>query len=141
MGGGGGGSLPYLLFNGPEDLTTTDKANLLARNFSCNSTIDDGSQQLPDFPSRTEQRLSSKNITAKMVSCVIYNLDASKATGQTEFQQLSLRCVLQSFLMFLLSYTINPWLNLVFLPVGNLHWLCQFLKMIERDLIQVSIIL
>ena len=50
----------------------SDKANLFARN---------GSQQLPDFPSRTEQRLSSKNITAKMTSRAIYVLDASKATG------------------------------------------------------------
>ena len=38
--------------------------------------------------------------------------------------------------MFLLSYTINAWPNLVFLPVGNLHWLCQFLKIMKRDLIQ-----
>ena len=59
-----GGSIPYLhLFDGPDVLTTsTDKANHVARNSSCNSTLDDGYQQLPDF--RTEQRLS----TAKMVS-------------------------------------------------------------------------
>ena len=37
-------------------------------------------QQLADLPSRTEQKLSSKNITAKMVSRAIYDLDASKAT-------------------------------------------------------------
>ena len=42
------------------------------------------------------------NITAKMVSCAIYDLDASKATVQTEFQPLSSRCVLQSFLLFIL---------------------------------------
>ena len=47
-----------------------------------------------------------------------------------EFQPLSLKCVLQCFLLLLLSYTINAWPNLVFLPVGNLH---QFLKMIERS--------
>ena len=41
----------------------------------------DGSQQLPDFPFHTKQRLSSKNITAKIVSCTIYDLDTSKATG------------------------------------------------------------
>ena len=58
-----------------------------------------------------------------------------------EFQPLSLQCFLQSLLLFLLSYTINAWLNLVFFPVGNLHWLCPFLKMMERDLIEVSIIL
>ena len=54
---------------------------------------------------------------------------------------LKLRCILQSFILFLLSYTINDWQNLVFLPVGNLHQLCQFFKMMERDLIQVSIVL
>ena len=64
-----------------------------------------------------------------------------KSLAQTEFQPLSLRGILQSFLLFLLSYTINAWLNLVFLPVGNLYRLCQFLKMMERDLIQVSIFL
>ena len=132
-------SLPYL-FNGPEVLTTSiDKANLFSRNFSCNSTLDDGSQQLTDFPSHTEKKLSSKNITAKMVSSAIHNLDAStiKPLAQTEFQPLSLRCVLHSFLLFLLSYTIGR----IFLPVGTLHRLCQFLKMMERDLVQVSIIL
>ena len=61
-----GGSPPYLLF-------------LMARTFSCNSTLDDGSQQFPDSPSRTDQRLSSENITIKMVSHTIYNIDASKA--------------------------------------------------------------
>ena len=49
-------SQPYLLFfNGTEVQTlSTIKANLFARNFSCNSTLDDGSQQLPDFPSHTD---------------------------------------------------------------------------------------
>ena len=108
---------------------STDKANLVPRNFSCNSTFDDGSQQLPDFPSRNERRLSFKNITAKMVSCAIYNLDASRATGPHRIPAiLSFRCVLQWFLLFLPSYTINAWLNLVFLPAGNLHRLCQFLN-------------
>ena len=108
------------LFNGPDVLSTsTDKAILFARNYSCNSTIDDGSQQLPDFPSRTE------NITAKMVSRAIYDLHP-KPLATTESQPLSLRSVLQSFLMFLLSYTINAWPNLVFLHVGNFHRLCQF---------------
>ena len=70
------------LFNGPEVLTTsTDKANLFARNFSYNSTLDDSYQLLPDFPSRTEYRLTSRKITARMVSHAIYHLDTCKATG------------------------------------------------------------
>ena len=75
-----GGSLPYLLFLMART-TSTEKANLFTRNFSCNSTLDDGSQQLPDFPSRTEQRPTSKKIAAKMISRAIYDLDTSKATG------------------------------------------------------------
>ena len=65
-------------FQLPGYLPIHDKADP-ARNFSYNFTLDDGSQQLPDFPSRTEERINSKNITAKMVSRAIY--DASKATG------------------------------------------------------------
>ena len=56
-----------------------------------------------------------------------------KPLAHRVFQPLSSRCVLHSFLLFLLSYTINAWTNLVFLPVGNLHRLCQFLKMLERS--------
>ena len=49
-------------------------------------------------------RISPQNL----VSHTIYDLDAyPKLLAPTEFQQLSLRCVLQSFLLFLLSYTIN----------------------------------
>ena len=73
----GGLQLPYLLFL---------MANLLASNFSCNST-----QQLPGFPSRAEQRLSSKNITAKMVSHAIY-VDASKAIGPDRIPAIVLMC-------------------------------------------------
>ena len=86
------------LFNGPEVLTTsTDKANLFARNFSYNSTLDDSYQLLPDFPSRTEHRLTSRKITARMVSHVLIHV---KPLAQTKFHPLSLRCVLQSFLLF-----------------------------------------
>ena len=80
------------LFNSPGVLTTsTDKANLFASNFSYNSTLDDGSQQLPGFPSRTEQKLSSKNITAKMVSRAIYDLDTSKVTGPERIPAIVLK--------------------------------------------------
>ena len=107
------------LFNGSEVLTTsTDKVDFFARNFSCNSTFDDGSHSFPIFH-------------------LVLNRDLALRISTI----LSLRCVLQSFILFLLSYTINAWPNLVFLPVGNLHRLCQCLKMMERDLIQVSIVL
>ena len=77
-----GRSLPYLLFL----MAQRSWQHLLtkltsASNLSCNSTLDNGSQQLPDFQSLTKQRLSSMNITAKMVSHAIYDPDASKASG------------------------------------------------------------
>ena len=84
-------------------------------------------------------RGSSQNIITKIDSRALYDLDASKATGPTEFPPLSLRYFLQCFLLFFLSYTINAWPNLVFLLVEYLHRLCQFLKMIERDLIHVRL--
>ena len=33
----------------------------------------------------------------------------------------------------MLSYTINVWPNIVFLPVGNLHRSCQLIKFPERS--------
>ena len=41
-----------------------------------------------------------------------------KPLAPTEFHPLSLRCVLQSFLLLLLSYTINAWPNLIFLVLS-----------------------
>ena len=77
------------LFNGPKVLTTsTDKANVFARIVSCNSNLDDGSEQLPPY---TAQRVSSKNITAKMVSLAIYDLDASKTTCPDRFPAIVLK--------------------------------------------------
>ena len=43
------------------------------------------------FPSRTEQRLTSKEIIAKMVYHAIYNLDASKATGPDRIPAIVLK--------------------------------------------------
>ena len=82
-------------------LTSTNKTNLFARNFSCNSTL--GFQQITDFP-----LVVNRN----------YDLAASKSTGPDGIPAIVLkRCVLQSFLLFLLSYIINACPNLVFLPV------------------------
>ena len=111
-------------FNMTQSICFFFLCSLFAKNVSCNSTLDDGSQQFPDFPSHTEQSLSSMNITAKMVCRAIYDLDASKATGPDRIPAIVLKMCNQS----LLSYTINALPNLVFLPVGYLHRFCQFLK-------------
>ena len=75
-----GCSIPPL-FNGPEVLTTSTD----------NSILVDDSHKLPDFPPRTEQRLRSKNITAKMVSRAIYDPGASKATGPNRIPPIFLK--------------------------------------------------
>ena len=69
-------------FNGPEVLSSaSDKAKLLAKNFSKNSNLDDSGISLPAFPSRTNLKLHNISITPKMVKKVIMNLDSSKAAG------------------------------------------------------------
>ena len=59
------------LFSSPEVLSrASDKAKLLAENFSMNSNLDDSGISLPVFPS----------VTPKMVRKVVMNLDFSKAS-------------------------------------------------------------
>ena len=70
------------LFNGPEVLSSaSDKAKLLAKNFSKNSNLDDSGISLPVFPSRTNLKLQNISVTPKMVKKVITSLDSSEASG------------------------------------------------------------
>ena len=70
------------LFNDPEVLSSiSDKANLFAKNFSMNSSVDDSGISLPVFPSRTNLKLHNISATPKMVRKVVVNLDLSKASG------------------------------------------------------------
>ena len=70
------------LFNGPEVLScTSDKAKLLAKNFSKNSNLDGSGISLSVFPSRTNLKLHNISITPKMVEKVLTNLDSSIASG------------------------------------------------------------
>ena len=70
------------LINEPEMLSSaSDKAKLLAKNFSKNSNLDDSGISLPVFPSRTNLKLHNISLTPKMVKKVIANLDSSKASG------------------------------------------------------------
>ena len=69
------------LFNGPEVLSSaSDKAKLLAENFSKNSNLDDSGVSLPVFPSRTNLKLHNISVTSKMFKKVIKNLDLSKVS-------------------------------------------------------------
>ena len=70
------------LFNGPEVLSSaSDKAKLLAENFSKNSNLDDSGIALPVFPSRTNLKLHNISVTTKIIKKVIMNLDLSNASG------------------------------------------------------------
>ena len=61
--------------------SASDKAKLLAENFSKNSNLDDSGISLFVFPSRTNLKLHNISVTPKMVKKVIMNLDLSKASG------------------------------------------------------------
>ncbi len=60
---------------------TASCAELFAKLFSTNSTLDDSNHFLPDFPTRTNTLLEMIEITPSKVASVIYDLDPSKATG------------------------------------------------------------
>ena len=61
--------------------SSKDKANLFARMFLANSTLDDTLHSLPDLPSRTKQKIFPVILTARMVANAICELDVAKATG------------------------------------------------------------
>ena len=70
------------LFNGPEVLSSaSDKAKIIAENFSNNSILDHTGISLPVFPCRTNLKLLNISVTPKLVKKVIMNLDLSKASG------------------------------------------------------------
>ena len=60
--------------------SVSDKAKLLAENFSKSTNLDDSGISLPVFPSRTYLKLHNISVTPKMVKKVIMNLDLSKAS-------------------------------------------------------------
>ena len=60
------------------------KAELFAKQLSCNSTLDDTGHVLLEIQPRTDVNLSSLHITLKMVADVIKSLNSSKATGPKE---------------------------------------------------------
>ena len=61
--------------------SASDKAKLLAKNFSKNSNIDNSGISLSIFPSRTNLKLHNISITSNTVKKVIMNLDSSKVSG------------------------------------------------------------
>ena len=60
--------------------SASDKAKLIAENFSLNSNLDDLRVSLPVFPSRTNLKLHNIFITPNIVRKAVMNLDLSKAS-------------------------------------------------------------
>ena len=74
-------NLLYLLY-GPKALSSaSDKAKVLAKNFSKNSNLDDSVISIPVFPPRTNLKLHNIAVTPKMIKKVIPKLDSSKASS------------------------------------------------------------
>ena len=87
-----GKSLDPPLFNGAEVITSSaDKAELFAKMFCENSTLDDSYQDKPDFPSRADSQLSKLRISVKKVSVIIASLDTSKASGPNGIPVIGLK--------------------------------------------------
>ena len=80
------------VFNALEVLSSvSDKAKLLAENFSKNSNLDDSGISLPVFPSGNNLKAHNISVTLKMVKKVISNLDLSKASGPDCIQVVVLK--------------------------------------------------
>ena len=58
--------------------SASDKAKLLATNFSKNSNLDDSDNVLAAFPSRTNLKPHNIHATSKLVKMVRNNLNSSK---------------------------------------------------------------
>ena len=87
----GKSSIPTIV-NGPEIVSSSsDKASLFARNFASNSSLDDTEHELPEFPIRTDARLSTFKVTPKEVAKFISKLETSKAVGPDEIPAIVLK--------------------------------------------------
>ena len=63
------------------DKGKSDKAKLLATNFSKNSNLDDSNNVLAAFPSRTNLKPHNIHVTSKLVKMVRNNLNSSEISG------------------------------------------------------------
>ena len=102
--------------------SASDKAKLLAGNFSKNSNLDESGISLPVFPSRTNLKLNNISVTLKMVKKVIRNLDFSKASGRDCIPVVILKNC-EPELSYILAEFFNKCLkrSLVFQVIGRFH--------------------
>ena len=95
--------------------SASDKAKLLADNFSKNSNLDDTRISLPVFPSRTSPKLHNISVTPKIVKKVITNLDLSKASGPNCIPVVVIKNC-ESELSYILAELFNKSLKESFFP-------------------------
>ena len=80
------------LFCAPEVLSSSkDKAELFARTFSCNSTLNSAGHPIPTLSPRSSTTLSELNITPQFVSNVISCLKTSTAPGPDDIPAIVLK--------------------------------------------------
>ena len=103
-----GKSAVFPLLNNTEVLSSaSDKAKLLAENFSKNSNLDDSGISLLAFLSRTNLKLHNISVPPTMVQKVIMSLDLSKASGPDCIPEIVLKNCELNFLKFQLNSSIS----------------------------------
>ena len=123
------------LFNGQNMLpSASDKAKLLAKNFSKNSNLDDSGISLPIFPTRTNLKQHNISVTPKMAKKVIAYLDSSKASGPDRNPVVVLKNC-EPELSYILAEFFNTCLKeSVFQIVGRSHQWSLYLRMLGKGL-------
>ena len=114
--------------------SASDKAELFAKNFSKNSSLDDSGISLHVFPSRTNLKLHNISVAPKTVKKVIMNLNLSNASGPHCIPVVLLKkCELE--LSYILAELFKKVLrSLVFQIVGRVHQCSLYLKLLGKDL-------
>ena len=87
----GKASIPTLVEQSTQVISSTDKANLFASKFAANSTLDDQGCLPPDFPPITDEKLCESKVTAGQIAELIKDLDSSKATGPDDIPVVVLK--------------------------------------------------
>ena len=77
----GKASIPTLVEESAQVISSSDKANLFASKFAANSTLDDLGFLPPDFPQITDEKLCESKVSAGQIAKLIKDLDSTKATG------------------------------------------------------------
>ena len=138
-----GKSLVQPLFNDHDVLTSAaNKAELFAKQFSYNSTLDDTGHVLLQIQLKTDVNLSSIHITPKLVVDV---LSSFSTLLKLQAPMKSLQVALQNCspdLFFIICRLFRKCIEeSCYLSVGNRHMLSLYSKTLVRDLTFETIVL